>query len=193
MTGSSLTRFTRSGLIGSTVVVACLLAFAAEAGAACFTPLTGTARLKPLQFATGAAAAAVNEPAPGDVSIVGMWRSEFLLGEGPDLFDETFQQFHNDGTEMMLSRGLPPVLGNVCVGVWKQTGPRTYKLKHTAWNWDLQGQFVGIFVMEVIVNLDRRGGVYTGTWSADNLTPSGEPIAGQHFDGIVRGSRITVE
>jgi hypothetical protein len=190
MTCGDLNRWTRSGVLAGAVVVAFFTTFAGEAGAACFTGVKGQPLVNPLQLAARTAA---DDQDQNDASIVGLWNSQFLLGDGPDLFDHSFQQFHSDGTEMMLSRGLPPALGNVCVGVWKQTGPRTYKLKHTAWNWNLEGSFVGIFVMEVTLKLDRRGASYTGTWSADNLTPSGEPIPGEHFEGIVRGTRITVD
>ena len=121
-----------------------------------------------------------------------MWNTEFLLGNG-DFYDQSFQQFHSDGTEMMLSRGLPPPLGNVCVGVWKQAG-RTYTLKHMAWNWNANGDYVSIFVMEVTIRLDRRGNRYLGTWRSDNLNPATlQPIPGEHFEGTVRATRITVD
>lgn len=192
MTCGDLTRWTRFGVIAGLTLVAFWTTFAAEAGAACFTGMKGQALSNPFQLAARTAAAAADSQDQDDDSIVGLWNTQFLLGDGPDLFDDSFQQFHSGGTEMMLSRGLPPVLGNVCVGVWKQTAPRTFKLKHTAWNWNLDGTFVGIFVMEATLKLDRRGASYTGTWSADNLTPSGEPIPGEHFEGVVRGIRITV-
>jgi hypothetical protein len=48
--------------------------------------------------------------------------------------------------------------------------------------------------MEVRIRLDRRGKRYTRSWSSDNLNPpTGEPIPGEHFEGFVRGSRITVD
>ena len=193
MTCGYLTRWTRFGVIAGAAVVAFLTTFAGEAEAACFTGVKGQPLVNPLQLAARTGVTAADNQDQNDASIVGLWNTQFLLGDGPDLFDESFQQFQSGGTEMMLSRGLPPVLGNVCVGVWKQTGPRTFKLKHTAWNWNLDGSFVGIFVMEATLKLDRRGASYTGTWSADNLTPSGEPIPGEHFEGIVRGTRITVD
>ena len=50
-----------------------------------------------------------------DNSVVGMWRAVYRIGDanGP-VFDESFQQFHSDGTEGMISTGSPPALGNVC-------------------------------------------------------------------------------
>ena len=167
---------------------------AGEARATCVTTEKGRFLTSAARLAAPSAAGAAND---GDVvaaSLVGLWNSEFLLGEGPDLFDQSFQQFHSDGTEMMLSRGLPPSLGNVCVGVWTRTAPGTFKLRHMAWNWDADGHFISIFDMEVRITLDRRGNRFTGTWSSDNLNPTtGEPIAGEHFEGVVRGTRITAD
>jgi hypothetical protein len=89
------------------------------------------------------------------------------------VYDQAFQQFHAGGTEMMLSRGVPPVLGNVCVGVWKQVGARTFKLKHMSWNRNPDGSFAGTFEMEVTLRLDRRTSNYSGTWVAENFDVAG--------------------
>jgi len=118
------------------------------------------------------------------------WASCFTTAQGKPLAPKTQSAA---GTEMMLSRGLPPALGNVCVGIWKQLGPRTFKLKHMAWNWDANGNFVSVFVMDVTLRIDRHGTKYTCTYSANNLTLSGTPIAGEHFEGNVRGTKITVD
>ena len=56
-------------------------------------------------------------PVTGDTaaSVIGMWHAVFRLGDasGP-VYDEVFEQFHSDGTELIISSGLPPALGNVC-------------------------------------------------------------------------------
>lgn len=190
MTCGNLAVWIRRSLIGGSVLVAFCTAFAGQAQATCFAK--GRLSSPTAQFAARAASLAADNQDQSE-SIVGMWNSVFLLGQGPDFFDQSFQQFHSDGTEMMLSRGLPPPLGNVCVGVWQQTAPRTFKLRHMAWNWDANGQFISTFVMDVTIRLDRRGGQYAGTWSSDNLSPTtGEPIPGEHFEGVVSGTRITV-
>jgi hypothetical protein len=169
-------------------------ALTAEAQASCFAnasthPLSGKA-----SYGDGfAARGADDHDRPEAGPIVGLWNAEFLIGNGPDLFDQGFQQFHADGTEMMLSRGLPPPLGNVCVGIWKQDGPRTFRLKHMAWNWDSDGRFIGTFIMDVVLRLDRRGARYSGSWSADNFDTDGNVIPTQHVEGIVRARRITFE
>ena len=171
-------------------LVGLVTAFAGNAQASCFADgprLSGA----PIQFSSAAAAHGADDNDQGGGSIAGLYRTQFLIGEGPDLYDESFQQFHSDGTEMMLSRGLPPVLGNVCVGTWIRTGPRTFKLKHVAWNWNPDGSFAGTFVMEVTLRLSRSG--YTGAWKADNLDPSDVSIPGQQYEGVVRATRIEVD
>ena len=184
----------RCFLTAAVAVISLCTALAGEAQATCVTTATGRSLATAPMFALAPFAQAALGDDISAGSLVGLWNAEFLLGEGPDLFDQSFQQFHSDGTEMMLSRGLPPSLGNVCVGIWKQTGPRSYKLRHMAWNWDAAGQFISIFVMEVTISFDRHADAYTGTWKSDNLSPStGQPIAGEHFEGIVRGTRITVD
>ncbi len=180
----------RLTLTATVSVIVFFSMFAGEAQASCFGKGRGLV-VKALPYsASTVTRAADDDPNEGAATLVGLWRSEYLIGKGPDLFDEAFQQFHSDGTEMMLSRGLPPVLGNVCVGIWKQTGPRTFKLKHTAWNWTVDGAWTGTFVMEATITLSRSGARFSGTWSADNFDTLGAPIPGQHFEGVARGTRI---
>jgi hypothetical protein len=93
---------------------------------------------------------------------------------------------------MMVSNGLPPAPGNVCVGIWKQVAPRTFKLKHMTWNWDANGGFAGTFLLDVTLRLDRRGNSYMGTWVADSYDPDGTIIPELHAEGIARGTRISL-
>src|SRR5262245_30898774 len=136
-----------------------------------------------------------------DNSVVGMWHTVFRIGDanGP-VFDETFQQFHSDGTEGLISNGLPPALGNVCIGVWKQVGPRAYKLRHMTWNWSpsdggfgVPGSFAGRFEMMVRLTVDRQRTSFSGTWAAKNFDVSGNHIPELDAEGVVRATRITVD
>ncbi|HEU4691872.1 MAG TPA: hypothetical protein VFS23_26085 [Vicinamibacterales bacterium] len=163
-----------------------------EASASCFTEGNRLTAARP-QFSPHAVAAASDERERSNASIVGLWKADFLIGDGPDLFDQAFQQFHSDGTELMLSRGLPPSLGNVCVGIWQRTGPRTYKLKHTAWNWTPDGTFTGTFIMEATLRLSRSGDGFSGTWRADSFDTSGALIPDQHFEGTARAVRVGMD
>jgi hypothetical protein len=145
--------------------------------------------------AAGSTARAESEP------VVGMWHSVFRLGDsdGP-VYDETLEQFHADGTEFLISAGLPPALGNVCAGVWEQTAPRAYKLRHMTWNWTpddsgfgVPGTFAGLFEIIVNVFVDRRGNRFTGTWAAKSFDPDGNHIPELDAQGVVRATRITVD
>jgi len=134
-------------------------------------------------------------------SVVGMWQAVLRIGDssGP-VYDEVFQQFHSDGTEMIVSNGLPPALGNVCIGVWKRTGAATYKLSHMTWNWlpdeggfGVPGTFAGHFELQVRLRLNDNGNAYRGTWKATNYDTDGNHIPALDAEGVVTGKRITVD
>jgi hypothetical protein len=192
MNAATLRPRIRRSLAALASVLSLCTVLSGEAQATCVTTAKGQ-RLATIRQVAALNARIADVPAGPVGSLVGLWNSEFFLGQGPELFDHTFQHFHSDRSEMMLSRGLPPSLGNVCVGIWKQTAPRSFVLRHMAWNWDAEGRFISIFMMDVRISLDRHGNTYTGAWTSDNLDPSsGEPISGEHFEGIVRGTRIAL-
>lgn len=193
---------THRSLIGATVTAILFGTFATHAAAACVTApnhqdiragspktmLTPTT----LQYAGSPAAAPFDDREGDQRGAVGLWHALFLLGNGPDKYDESFQTIHADGTEMMISNGLPPALGNVCVGIWKQDGG-TLTLRHMTWNWGGDGQLAGTFMMIVTFRLDRGGRSYSGTWSAKNYDVDGTLIPELNADGIVRAVRVTVD
>lgn len=169
---------------------------AGEAMASCFPTPSSRARLavapKLLFDAHGSAAVADGDTAGSYDSIVGLWKVSFLVGSGPDVAYEGFQQWHTGGTEVMVDNGVPPSLGNVCVGVWKQVGARTYKLRHLTFNWDANGKPAGTFVMLMTVRVDRGGHAYSARYTADSFDLSGNVIPELHLEGRARGTRITV-
>jgi hypothetical protein len=147
-----------------------------------------------------APAAAVAQT-PGSEPVVGMWHAVYRIGDadGP-VFDDTFQQFHSDGNENLVSSGLPPALGNVCIGVWKKVGPRVYRLRHSTWNWSppdggfgVPGSFAGRFEMIVMVDVNQRSAAFSGTFSAKNYDASGNHIPELDAEGVVRATRITAD
>src|SRR5262249_30641386 len=131
----------------------CVL-FAGNASANCFD--------RPFQHGIGAPRLEHSgSSAPGTVerdddSIVGMWQSNFVDSTGA-LWDQGLELFHADGTEVNVDNGVPPSLGNVCVGVWKLVAPRTVKLRHLAWNFNADGTKAGTFLLIMTVRLDRHG------------------------------------
>jgi hypothetical protein len=176
------------------VVLFAPFAVAGEAWANCFpsgvrNPLAAGRPSFAAGAAAAAAAAADDDRGPA-TSPVGLWKMRYLIGTGPDLFDESFQQFHAGGTETMLSNILPPSLGNVCLGIWKQTGARTFKITHRGWNWNPDGTLAGTFLLSGTMRLDRRGDSFSGTWVSDSLDTAGNVIPELHFEGIARAARV---
>jgi hypothetical protein len=176
-------------------VLAILPVCAGQARAACFTEPGGRQLPPSARFTAQSAEPTLLPQSPASAkpgAITGMWLTEFLLGQGPDRFDQGFQIFHADGTEVMLSNGLPPALGNVCLGVWDQSG-RRIRLRHVAWNWDAEGRLTGTFILLASLRLDHRGKAFDGTWSADSYDLSNNVIPELHAEGVVRGTRIPVD
>jgi hypothetical protein len=129
-----------------------------------------------------------------------MWRARYTIDDTDILFEEGFQQFHEDGTEIMVSSGVPPTLGNVCIGVWER-GPRgAIMLRHMSWNWNGDEVFgdppTGFFLLEVELTVNDRGESFSGTWRAASFDvdagPNDPPQPGSEAQGIVRASRISV-
>jgi hypothetical protein len=184
----SNTRHLTAWTIGLAAVFSVL--FASSARASCFD--------RPLQRAIGAPRLQHNgSNAPGladrDLdSIVGMWAVDFFDGTGA-LWDQGFELFHADGTELNVDNGVPPVLGNVCVGVWELVGPRAIKLRHMTWNWNPDGTKAGTFLLLMTVRLDRHGRAYSGRFVADSFDLDGHLIDSAHVEGTVEAKRITVD
>jgi hypothetical protein len=144
-------------------------------------------------------------------SIAGLWKVSFVsdgtaypisvpLGA---LVDFGTVQWHNDGTELMISGGRPPSSGDVCMGVWEQTGPFTYKLKHIALAWVSSDTppplcpvspavFVGPAIIRELVTLSHSRDSYEGTFTLDQYA-SDETTLLEHISGTITGTRITVD
>lgn len=97
-------------------------------------------------------------------SIVGLWQFQF---KGFNV-DWGTQAFHADGTELMFSGGQNPETGDVCQGVWRKVGPRTYTLNHIAMGWMAPGGPFGMRIhFHVLIKLDPSGNSFTGTYKVD--------------------------
>jgi hypothetical protein len=184
------------GLIG--------LAVAAQASAACMdgllrraapsnpsTPVNGVTPVRAISavYHPGGASrssfltvADTNDDSSG--SIVGLW--EFRLnGPHPDFGT---QAWHSDGTELMFSAGRNPATGDVCQGVWRKIGPKTYSLNHIAMGWDF-GTFGPRVHIHAVVTVDRRGDTYSGTYTADVFAVTTEdPFDESHEVGVETGT-----
>jgi hypothetical protein len=94
----------------------------------------------------------------------------------------------------MFSAGRNPATGDVCQGVWRKIGPRTYSLNHIAMGWDI-GEFGLRVHIHAVVTLNRAGDKYTGTYSAAaylvspaNPFDESNPVGGG--SGNIQGTRV---
>lgn len=130
-------------------------------------------------------------------SIVGFWKFTFVSEGNPGIPDGTVIDFgyvawHNDGTEFTNSGARPPMTGNFCMGVWKQTKHSTFKLNHYGLSWDPTGTtFIGPANIrsEVVVARDRKS--YSGTFTVDQYDTNGNLLA--HIAGNVTAQRVTAD
>jgi hypothetical protein len=121
-------------------------------------------------------------------SIVGMWNITFT--SGGQVVDQGFDVWHSDGTEI-LNDNPPPSSGNVCLGVWQQTGRFSFKLKHPSWTYDNNGNLTGIATIREQITLDPSGNTFKGTFTVDVADLNGNALL--HIAGTVSAKRITVD
>jgi hypothetical protein len=125
-----------------------------------------------------------------EIPITGLWK--VVLVSDSKTVDVGFEQWHSDGTEM-LNDTPPPASGNVCLGTWEKTGPRTYSLVHPAFNFDSTGTIVvSIFIERVQATIAPDGNSFTGAFTWDSYDFSGHPLPGTHLAGAITGTRISV-
>jgi hypothetical protein len=85
------------------------------------------------------------------------------FSSGGEIVDVAFDAWHSDGTEI-LNDYTNPIEGNVCLGVWEQTGERRFRLKHPSWSFDTTGTLLGTVVIRENVTLGPDCNSYKGTY-----------------------------
>ncbi len=132
-------------------------------------------------------------------SIVGLWDIQ-LISKGntshnpsiPDgaLIDFGYTQWHDDGTEIQNSAGVPG--GGFCLGVWGQTGFLTFELNHFPIAFSpTTGSVANYINIREQITLSPSGDSYTGTFTEDIYDPKGNHV--DHVGGTVVGTRMTVD
>ena len=117
----------------------------------------------------------------GQATIVGLWHVVYTQDDGSP-FNQTFKMWHSDGIEFE-NAVLPPVGGDICYGVWKQTGSRSVKLHHIGLFWGpdptTPGNFVvvGTFTVDEKDTVSEDGKSYTGHFVFSQFDTSGNPAA----------------
>ncbi len=129
-----------------------------------------------------------SEPDPKSPAIVGMWQVT-VLSEG-QVTDQAYEVFHSDGTEM-INDITPPAEENVCLGVWAQTGPAGYKLKHLSWTFDSNGNLTGTAVLKITISLKPGADKFNGTYTLDYFDTNGSSQG--EYTGQVEATRVTVD
>jgi hypothetical protein len=150
-------------------------------------------RLAPLSVAAAKPAASA--------SIVGMWYVKFVSQGNtthspaiPDgaILDFGFNQWHNDGTEILNSGAHAPATENFCLGVWGQTGFLTYELNHFALSYDATtGALANVVNIREQDTLSPSGDSYTGTFTLDIYDTKGNKV--DHLGGNMLATRVTVD
>jgi hypothetical protein len=129
-------------------------------------------------------------PSPSNPdSIVGLWKVVHYDQDGNFYFDG-LEQWHSDGTEFELGN-VPPAIGNICVGVWKTTGIRTYDLNHIGLDFTTDGASDGVFTLTASVRMGSRGQHFEGTEDVKIYDAAGNLV--QEVPGTVKGDRISVQ
>jgi hypothetical protein len=127
----------------------------------------------------------------GHAAIVGLWDVTFT--SAGQVYDEGFDQYHSDGLEIM-NDITPPSGGNVCLGVWVNTGPKDYTLKHPFWIFDSNGNLIGRGNLEEKLTLDAGDNSYAGTFTFQFRDLKGNPIPSMpDVSGTLSAQRITVD
>ena len=186
----------RSNLVLAMAILACCAAFSASANAACGRPVPSNL---PLLWPQPDLLSGAQLQKPGSVdrsqksgdstSIVGLWHVKFM--SSGQLYDEGFDAWHSDGTEILNDNGVPPAAGNVCLGVYISTGTGRYKLKHVAWNWDASGNLTGTLIIHEVVTVSTSGNSYHGSFVFDFYDLSGNLTS--EVTGNLRGTRIAAD
>lgn len=142
-----------------------------------------------------------DETAP-EPSIVGMWHVKFIAMGNEGIPDKTevdagFAQWHADGTEIMNSGGRAPSTSSFCLGVWEQTGIRTYSLNHIAISWDPtssnsdpNGVILGPASIRENVTISPNGALFSGTFTINQYDETLKKLA--EVKGNITGTRVTV-
>lgn len=174
----------------STTIERLFIGAAALASAAAFAPaaVAGCASIQPATYQVGSNDAQLIPVNLGAQGIVGLWAVS-LMAAGSQI-DWGYSEWHSDGTEIMNSGGHSPASGNFCLGVWRQSGPNTYHLKHypLAYN-PATGLLAAKIILTEDVTVDQTGNNFAGTAITDIYDPTGTTLL-QHIPGTITGHRV---
>jgi hypothetical protein len=125
-------------------------------------------------------------------AIVGTWEWEWRAKDDvqfPDgtLIDFGTIQWHEDGTEITISGGRTPAVGNVCMGSWRQVGHSKFRLTHVAMGYGAPPGpatgYSGLAVLDMTVTVDPSGDSYHGNFTLTQYHLKFDPnVPNSEFD-----------
>jgi hypothetical protein len=137
-------------------------------------------------------------------AIVGLWAFKYVskgnlstlgIPDGATI-DGGNTTWFADGNEVTASGVRDPSTGAVCLGVWKQTGERTYVLNHIGLSWNPLASPPapgGPAFIKQHVTLSEDGNTYSGTFSIMQLKPDGiTPALPAPIVGLILATRVTI-
>jgi hypothetical protein len=148
----------------------------------------GNATVQPSAYVRGSAGLALTPVDLGSQGIVGLWSVSLMAGGAQ--IDWGYSEWHSDGTEIMNSGGHSPASGNFCLGVWRQSGPNSYHLKHYPLAYDpTTGNLAARIILTEDVTVGQGGQTFSGSFSLDVYDPTGATLL-QHVPGSITGRRV---
>jgi hypothetical protein len=182
-----------SALLLASAAAAFVLSLPAAAGCSPGVPAMPQRDAPPVGNVTGFMRVAYREPAGGYVrvddrsgdlrAIVGTWRFTWTSDgtaypvpiPAGAVVDFGTQQWHEDGTEFIVSGARAPGSGDTCMGNWEQTGPSTYRFKHIGLSWAnsdstppaTPATYIGPAIIRATVTLNRARNAYEGAFTLD--------------------------
>lgn len=125
-----------------------------------------------------------------NAQIVGLWITNFYIGNTTELYDKAIEQFFADGNELMNSALFPPWAGNVCFGTWKAVNGKSFKLTHIGWTFDKEGNLEGTARIFASMTVSPQGDTFVGTFTADIIDTKGNVMPGSAAQGVIKASRV---
>jgi len=120
-------------------------------------------------------------------TVVGLWHVNYTQSDGTP-FVQSFKMWWSDGIEFDNAL-MPPTGGNICYGVWKQTGRATVKLHHIGIMWGSDGKIAGTFTQDEEDTVASNGKSYSGNFDFKQYDPSGNLVA--DIKGTTAAKRVT--
>ena len=139
--------------------------------------------------------------------IVGLWHLIYTADSvtgAPGIFPptppnfaflESYKTWHRDRTEFE-NAFLDPKGGNICFGVWKQTGERSVQLHHIGLMFNTDGSVKAVFTTDETNTVSYDGKSYSGKFTFRLFPPAdvyGTGPAIVTVTGTTAGTRITVD